>query len=196
MMAREATEAIFQKLCEKFKLDGEQDWENAYTLGGELGYSEDEVRNALWIFATDGQRCIEIDPIRIGAGQVNKTWKTTLQVSLPVIPPLTPAPFVGLRELKFSQNLLSLGVVFFLVNQAIGFELLKRPETFRNCATAWHRLLFTNKFLVLSQDYLLEQHSRLGISRISKLPVSAISLLCSQTEILFFASSHSITENH
>ncbi len=28
MTERDATEAIFQKLCDKFKLNGEQDWEN------------------------------------------------------------------------------------------------------------------------------------------------------------------------
>ena len=65
MTERDATEAIFQKLREKFKLDGEPNWENAYILGIELGYSKDEIRNALWNFATDGQRCVEIDPIRI-----------------------------------------------------------------------------------------------------------------------------------
>jgi hypothetical protein len=65
MTERDTTEGILQKLCEKFKLDGEDDWENAYILGGESGYSEDEVRNALWNFATDGQHCVEIDHIRI-----------------------------------------------------------------------------------------------------------------------------------
>ena len=65
MMARDATEAIFQKLCETFKLDGEREWENAYTLGSELGFSKHEARNALWIFRTDGQHCVEIDQIRI-----------------------------------------------------------------------------------------------------------------------------------
>jgi hypothetical protein len=64
MTERDATEAIFQKLCEKFKLDGEREWENAYTLGNELGFSEDEIRNALWIFSTDGQRCVQIDQIK------------------------------------------------------------------------------------------------------------------------------------
>jgi hypothetical protein len=64
MTERDETEAIFQKLCEKFKLDGEREWENAYTLGNELGFSEDEIRNALWIFRTDGQRCIQIDQIK------------------------------------------------------------------------------------------------------------------------------------
>ena len=39
MTERDATEAIFQKLCEKFKLDGEREWENAYTLGSEVGSS-------------------------------------------------------------------------------------------------------------------------------------------------------------
>ena len=63
MTERDAAEAIFQKLCEKFKLDGENDWENPFTLGGELGYSEDAVRNALWNFVTDGQHCVEIDQI-------------------------------------------------------------------------------------------------------------------------------------
>jgi hypothetical protein len=65
MTERDAAEAIFQKLCEKFKLDGENDWENAFTLGGELGYSEDEVRNALWIFVTDGRHCVQIDHVSI-----------------------------------------------------------------------------------------------------------------------------------
>jgi hypothetical protein len=64
MTERDAAEAIFQKLCEQFKLDGEREWENAFTLGGELGFTEDEVRNALWIFRTDGQHCIQIDHIR------------------------------------------------------------------------------------------------------------------------------------
>jgi hypothetical protein len=66
MTERDAAEAIFQKLCEKFKLDGGREWENAFTLGGELGFTEDEIRNALWIFRTDGQRCVQIDHIRIG----------------------------------------------------------------------------------------------------------------------------------
>ena len=39
---------------------------NAFTLGGELGFTEDEVRNALWIFRTDGQHYVEVDHIRIG----------------------------------------------------------------------------------------------------------------------------------
>jgi len=65
MTERDAAEAIFQKLCETFKLDGEHAWENAYTLGGDLGYSRYEIRSALWTFATDGQHCVEIDPIRI-----------------------------------------------------------------------------------------------------------------------------------
>jgi hypothetical protein len=64
MTERDATEAIFQKLCEKFKLNG-REWENAFTLGGELGFTEDEVRNALWIFRTDSQRLVEIDQIKI-----------------------------------------------------------------------------------------------------------------------------------
>jgi hypothetical protein len=45
MTERDAAEAIFQKLCEQFKLDGEREWENAFTLGGELGFTEVEVRN-------------------------------------------------------------------------------------------------------------------------------------------------------
>jgi hypothetical protein len=64
MTERDAAEAIFQKLCEKFKLDG-REWENAFTLGGELGFTEDEVRNALWIFRTDVQHCVEIDQVKI-----------------------------------------------------------------------------------------------------------------------------------
>jgi hypothetical protein len=36
MTERDATEAIFQKLCEEFKLNG-REWETAFTLGGELG---------------------------------------------------------------------------------------------------------------------------------------------------------------
>jgi hypothetical protein len=35
MTERDAAEAIFQKLCEKFKLNG-REWENAFTLGGEF----------------------------------------------------------------------------------------------------------------------------------------------------------------
>jgi hypothetical protein len=66
MRERDATEAIFQKLCEKFKLDGEREWENVFTLGAELSFTEDEIRNALWILTTDGQHCVEIDGIRIG----------------------------------------------------------------------------------------------------------------------------------
>jgi hypothetical protein len=62
----DATEGIFQKLCEKFKLDGENDWESAFALGGELGYSENEIRNALWIFVTDGRNYVEVDGISIG----------------------------------------------------------------------------------------------------------------------------------
>jgi hypothetical protein len=65
MTRRDATEAIFQKLCEKFKLNGEWEWENAFTLGGELGFTENEVRNALWIFRTDGQGLVQIDQIKI-----------------------------------------------------------------------------------------------------------------------------------
>ena len=42
MTERDAAEAIFQKLCEKFKLDGEREYENAFTLGGDLGFTEDE----------------------------------------------------------------------------------------------------------------------------------------------------------
>jgi len=34
--------------------------------------------------------------------------------------------------LEFFQNLLSLGVILFIVYQAIGFELLKHPEPFRS----------------------------------------------------------------
>ena len=65
MTEQDVAEAIFQKLCEKFELDGEREWENAFTLGGELGFIEDEVRNALWIFSTDGQRCVQIDQVKI-----------------------------------------------------------------------------------------------------------------------------------
>lgn len=65
MTERDAAEAISQKLCEKFKLDGEREYENAFTLGGDLGFTEDEIRNALWIFRTDGQRCVQIDQIKI-----------------------------------------------------------------------------------------------------------------------------------
>ena len=64
MTERDAAEAIFQKLCEKFKLDA-REWENAFTLGGELVFTEDEVRNALWIFRTDVQHCVEIDQVKI-----------------------------------------------------------------------------------------------------------------------------------
>jgi hypothetical protein len=64
MTERDATEAIFQKLCGKFKLDG-REWENVFTLGGELGFTENEVRNALWIFRTDSQRLVQIDQIKI-----------------------------------------------------------------------------------------------------------------------------------
>lgn len=56
---------FFKSYARSIKLDGEQEWKNAYTLGGELGYSKDEVRNALWNFATDGQHFVEIDHIRI-----------------------------------------------------------------------------------------------------------------------------------
>jgi hypothetical protein len=65
MTERDAAEAIFQKLCEKFELDGERKWENAFTFGGELGFTEDEVRNALWIFRTDSQHLVQIDQIKI-----------------------------------------------------------------------------------------------------------------------------------
>jgi hypothetical protein len=71
MTERDAAEAIFQKLCERFKLDG-REWENAFTLGGELGFTEDEVRNALWIFRTDSQRCVEIDQIKIERVRLTK----------------------------------------------------------------------------------------------------------------------------
>ena len=81
MTERDAAEAIFQKLCEQFKLDG-REGENAFTLGGELGFTEDEVRNVLWIFRTDSQRCVEIRRYQNRAGEVNKTWNAALQVSL------------------------------------------------------------------------------------------------------------------
>jgi hypothetical protein len=75
--------AIFQKLCEKFKLDGEHDWENAYTLGGELGYSKDEIRNVLWNFATDGQHCVEIDHIRIEQVRLTTSGKQRCKSPFP-----------------------------------------------------------------------------------------------------------------
>jgi hypothetical protein len=58
-----AADAIFNKLCEKFKRDGKDDWENVYALGEELGYSKDEVRDALRDFEKVDQRHVEIDHI-------------------------------------------------------------------------------------------------------------------------------------
>jgi hypothetical protein len=61
MTTTTAAQVILNKLCEKFKRDGVDDWENVYTLGGELGYSEDEVRAALRDFEKADQWLVEID---------------------------------------------------------------------------------------------------------------------------------------
>jgi hypothetical protein len=61
MTTTTAAQSIFQRLCEKFNRDGKDDWENVYTLGGELGYSEDEVRAALRDFEKADQWHVEID---------------------------------------------------------------------------------------------------------------------------------------
>ncbi len=53
-------QAIFQKLCEKFKRDEKDGWVNVYALGEELGYSEDEVREALRDFEKADQSHVEI----------------------------------------------------------------------------------------------------------------------------------------
>ena len=50
----------------------------------------------------------------------------------------TPSGTGRMGQLKFSPNLLSLGVVFFIVHQAIGFELLKCSYTFGSGSNAWH----------------------------------------------------------
>ena len=63
MTTTTAAQAIFQKLCDKFKRDSKDDWENVYTLGEELGYSKDEVRAALRDFEKDAQWHVEIDHV-------------------------------------------------------------------------------------------------------------------------------------
>ena len=63
MTTTTAAQAIFQKLCDKFKRDGKDDWENVYTLGEELGYSKDEAREALRDFEKTDQWQVEIDHV-------------------------------------------------------------------------------------------------------------------------------------
>jgi hypothetical protein len=53
-------QAIFQRLCEEFKRDEKDGWANVYALGEELGYSEDEVREALRDFEKADQSHVEI----------------------------------------------------------------------------------------------------------------------------------------
>src|SRR5262249_18177162 len=104
MTERDAAEAIFQKLCEKFKLDGEREWENAFTLVAELSFTEDEIRNALWIFTTDGQHCVEMDGIRIGRVRLTLLEFSAASRGLPLVPPFRPLLGVGppgYRQLKF-----------------------------------------------------------------------------------------------
>ncbi len=56
-----AADAIFNKLCETFKRHGTDKWIDVYRLGQELGFSKEQVREALAWFRKDEQLKIEID---------------------------------------------------------------------------------------------------------------------------------------
>ena len=89
MTTTTAAQAIFQKLCDKFKRDGKDDWENVYTLGEELGYSKDEAREALRDFEKTDQWQVENRPRHNRACQVVNAGKDGMQVTTAPNPALS-----------------------------------------------------------------------------------------------------------
>ena len=61
MNSSTAADAIFNKLCETFKRHGTDEWIDVYRLGQELGFSKEQVREALTWFQKDEQLKVEID---------------------------------------------------------------------------------------------------------------------------------------
>jgi hypothetical protein len=61
MIGSKAADAIFNKLCETFKRHGTDEWIDVYRLGQELGFSKEQVRDALAQFEKDEQGKVEID---------------------------------------------------------------------------------------------------------------------------------------
>jgi DNA-binding transcriptional MerR regulator len=71
-MNPKAADAIFNKLCETFQRHGTDEWIDVYRLGEELGFSKEQVREALAWFEKDEQLKVEIDHsttehVRLGA---------------------------------------------------------------------------------------------------------------------------------
>jgi hypothetical protein len=72
MNGPKAADAIFNKLCETFKQLGTDEWIDVYRLGQELGFSTEQVREALAWFQNDEQLKVDIDhsttdQVRLGA---------------------------------------------------------------------------------------------------------------------------------
>jgi hypothetical protein len=61
MNGPKAVDAIFNKLCETFKRLGTDEWIDGYRLGQELGFSKEQMREALAQFEKDEQWKVEID---------------------------------------------------------------------------------------------------------------------------------------
>jgi hypothetical protein len=61
MISPRAAEAIFNKLCETFKRDRTDEWVDVFRLGQELGFSKQQVQEALAWFETDEQSKVELD---------------------------------------------------------------------------------------------------------------------------------------
>ena len=61
MNGSKAADAISNKLCETFKRLGTDEWIDVYRLGQELGFSTEQVREALAQFEKNEQWKVEID---------------------------------------------------------------------------------------------------------------------------------------
>jgi hypothetical protein len=61
MNSTTAADAIFTKLCETFKRHGTDEWVDVFRLGQELGFSKEQVQEALAWFEADEQSKVEID---------------------------------------------------------------------------------------------------------------------------------------
>jgi DNA-binding transcriptional MerR regulator len=72
MNGSKAADAICNKLCETFKRLGTDEWIDVYRLAQELGFSTEQVREALAWFQNDEQLKVDIDhsttdQVRLGA---------------------------------------------------------------------------------------------------------------------------------
>jgi hypothetical protein len=113
MNSPRAAEAIFNKLCETFKRHGTDDWIDVYRLGQELGFSKQQVQEALAWFETDEHSKVELDHsttehVRLGS---HGKYLARVKDSSGGLPTVTsprilhdPCPYIAVRNSYTKQT--------------------------------------------------------------------------------------------